>query len=97
MDRLDILRISKLSNLSFEENSLTAFEHDFTNILSFVEKITEVETSKINPLSHPLSLVNHMRDDLVESNETVDQMIRDDSLAKFESGFFVVPRVIDEK
>jgi aspartyl-tRNA(Asn)/glutamyl-tRNA(Gln) amidotransferase subunit C len=50
--RDDVLKIAALANLHFTEEEAAAFTEQFQRILHYVEKLSEVDVSGVEPTSH---------------------------------------------
>ena len=88
----EIRHVAELARLRFspsEEERITAQLND---ILDYIAKLQEVDTTGIEPTSHVLELVNAFRQD-----EAMISLSRDESLSNAPeeaSGMFTVPRII---
>ncbi|KXJ47236.1 MAG: Asp-tRNA(Asn)/Glu-tRNA(Gln) amidotransferase subunit GatC [Cycloclasticus sp.] len=89
----DVLKIAHLARLGIEPEQVESYASDLSNIMVLVEQMSQVDTSDIEPMAHPLDQSQRLRTDVVlESNQR-------DALQKnapaIEDGLFLVPRVID--
>ncbi len=89
----DVDHIAKLAKLSFSEEEKSKFTEQFNQILSFMEKLNELDTSNVEPLSHVIELQNVLRDDEVRGSLPTEEALKN-APAKDEK-FFKVPKVID--
>ena len=62
------------------------------NILTYIEKLNELDTEDIKPTTHAISIVNAFREDEVKSSLPKDKALANGPRQNGES--FVVPRVI---
>ena len=93
IDIKTIKHIAKLSKLSIDESEIDQLTKDISHIISFVEKINEVDTAKIEPLANVLDETNVWREDHIGDSLPVKMV---EKLApKSESGHIVVPAVIE--
>ena len=46
----EVLKIAKLSKLSFEEKEIERFQIELNDILKYIDMLNEVDTSKVKPL-----------------------------------------------
>lgn len=91
----DVLKVANLAKLEFDEQALGRFTEQMAKIVSFVEKLNEVETEGIDPMSHPLGVDSVLRDDL-----NVPGLPREDALSNApsqDSESFLVPAVLSAK
>lgn len=87
-------KLQKLARLEFSENEAAAIEKDLTQLLQFIEKINELETEKVVPLTHISDNVNNLRADVVES--LIDRSDALKNAPKSNGEFFEVPKVLDK-
>ena len=81
-----------LARLEIEESQKEKTAAELSGILAFVEKISELDLSSVEPTNHILNLQNVTRPD-----ETVPSMPQEEILFNAphkKNGFMVVPRVI---
>lgn len=86
--------VAKLARLELTEEEKETFTQQFDNILSYMDKLNQLDTEGIEPTSHVLPLYNVFREDEVRPS-----LPRDEALANapdHKDGFFRVPRVIEE-
>lgn len=91
----DVEKIAELTRLKFSDEELESFTHQMNDILSYMDKLNELDTEKIQPLSHPIELVNIFREDKVKSSISPEKALQNapDKVEKF----FKVPKVIQDK
>lgn len=92
VNRALVNHIAHLSRLHYEEADKTAIEADLQKMISFVEKLSEIDTSGVEPLQHMGNAINVLREDEVRGSVS-----RQDALenAPVTDGiFFKVPKVI---
>ena len=89
----EVQKIAHLSRLSLEGKELEGLTKDFNQILDFVDKITEADTSGVEPLHHVLDLADVTRPDEPRQSLKPDEV---KAIApEFSAGYFVVPKVVD--
>ena len=89
----DINIIAQLARIEIDENDISGYKDNLSNILNLVDQMKEVDTSDVEPLAHPLDAVQRLRrDDITEDN----QREHFQSIAPETSdGLYLVPKVID--
>ncbi len=95
MSSIDLKHIARLSRLHLTEEELKFFETQVSQILSFVDKLKEVNVDGVEPTSHPLSLSNVFRADEIKPSMPIDEFLRHSPKAK--GRFFEVPKIIEDK
>jgi len=93
LDNKEVSQIAYLSRLQVEESSLESITADLNNILNLVEQLSELDTDSVEPMAHPLSMTQRLRED--EVTET-DQSESFQSIApKTGKSHYLVPTVIE--
>lgn len=95
MKNVDLKHIARLARLHFGSEELKVFETQVSQILSFVERLNEVDVHGVEPTSHPLPIQNVFRKD-----EPVKSLDIEAFLAKSPRSrgrFFEVPKIIEDK
>jgi len=62
-------------------------------ILDFIDKLRELDISKIEPTSHILPISNVFREDKLSESLPLKEVLK--NAPKIQKNFFVVPKVID--
>ncbi|MCX8029093.1 MAG: Asp-tRNA(Asn)/Glu-tRNA(Gln) amidotransferase subunit GatC [Brevinematales bacterium] len=89
-----VKKVAELSRLSFSEEELEKFAEEFSNIVSFVEMIGELDTENIVPSPYPIDIINEQREDIVKPSDKVENMLKNSPKRK--GNFIVVPKVIQK-
>jgi aspartyl-tRNA(Asn)/glutamyl-tRNA(Gln) amidotransferase subunit C len=92
VDKETIRKIVHLSRLEFDEKSEQSLLQDVNKILDWVEKLNEINTENIKPLTHMSEEVNILREDVV-----ANMLKHEDALAnapKKDSDYFRVPKFL---
>lgn len=92
LTREEVLHVAQLARLSLGAEEIELFTRQLNDILDYVAKLQELDTTGVSPLGHVAPLANVFREDVVR-----DSLSRDLSLANAparEEGTFVVPRII---
>ena len=94
LTREEVLKIAKLSKLSFEEKEIEKFQIELNDILGYIDMLNEVDTSKVEPLVYINDVVNNFR----EKEEKTSLEITKVWLNAPESAenAIVVPKVVGE-
>ena len=94
VSKQDVEYIAALAKLSFSEAEKEKLTAELNTILTYVEKLNELDTSNVEPLQNINERVNVLRDDTLTeslSNEAALQNAPD-----FQDRFFIVPKVISQ-
>lgn len=90
----DVEYIANLAKLRFNDEELDNFTHELNEILNYVEKLNELDTNNIEPLSHPIENVNVFREDQLKPSIDREEALRNAPSSTEE--FFKVPKVINK-
>jgi len=90
--REEVEHISELARLSFSEDELEVIANQLNDILGYIDKLNELDTTGIEPTTHAQELVNAFRMDEPEESLNVDDSLS--NAPEREGGQFVVPRII---
>lgn len=93
IDRALLDRIAHLARLEFDEKDAEKMMSDMTSIVSWVEKLNEVDTEGVEPLTTMSHELNVFRDDRVGEHLSREQALR--NAPQKDAEFFRVPRVIE--
>jgi aspartyl-tRNA(Asn)/glutamyl-tRNA(Gln) amidotransferase subunit C len=91
----DVEKIAELAQLKFSEEELESFTPQMNEILNYMEKLNELNTEKVEPLSHPVEQTNVFREDEMKPSITKEDALKN-APAKDEH-HFKVPKVIGDK
>ncbi len=87
-----INNIAHLARLKFDEHEKAAVKLDMQKMISFIEKLNELNTTGVAPLLHMSDNVNVLREDKVEGSITTKEALL--NAPNHDDKFFKVPRVI---
>ena len=87
-------RIARLARLGLTSDELALFARQLTGILDYAEQLRDVDTTGVEPTSHPLALTAVQREDEVRPSLRRDDGLRGAPEADPGAGLFKVPRVI---
>jgi aspartyl-tRNA(Asn)/glutamyl-tRNA(Gln) amidotransferase subunit C len=93
IDKSTLDKIAHLARLEYDEKNSEKMLKDLNNIVTFVEKLSELDTTGVEPLTTMSLEINALREDVVK-----EQLSRDEALVnapKKDSEFFRVPKVLD--
>ncbi len=88
----EVLHVAKLARLEIEPDRVEKMADQLATILTYVDKLGEVDTRDVPATSHAIALTNAFREDTVRGSLPREQAL-DNAPAK-EDGGFVVPKVI---
>lgn len=84
--------LANLSRLSFKPEEKEAVRIDLEKMISFIEKLKEVDTTGVEPLLFMSDEVNVLREDVVEGSISQEEALQNAPVT--DGKFFKVPKVI---
>jgi len=89
----DVKKIAALAKLEFSHEEIVKFQEQFERILSFVEQISELDTSNIEPMVYPVENKNVFREDEVKLSMKIEEI--ESNAPSFLNGSITVPKIIE--
>ena len=93
MDKKTVTTISYLSRLKIDAEKEEKITNDLENIIKFVDKLNDVDTSEIEPLTNPLEKTAKTRDDQVTAKNLKRELL--EIAPSSNEDYFLVPRVVE--
>ena len=93
IDLKTIKHISKLSRISVDDKKADKLAGDLNSIFNFIEKLNELNTDKVEPLTSVAETSLKLRTDEVKSKDIRDQILKNSPNEN--EDFFVVPKVVE--
>ena len=93
IDLKTIKHISKLSRISIDDEKAKKLAEDMNSIFDFIEKLKELDTENIEPLTSVAEITLKLRVDEVKSGNIKEQVLKNSPDEN--EDFFVVPRVVE--
>ncbi|MEY3727066.1 MAG: hypothetical protein RL098_525 [Bacteroidota bacterium] len=87
-------QIANLSKLSFEGEQKEAIRQDLQRMIAFVDKLSELDTTDVEPLIFMSNEINRLRDDNPEQSVSHEEALR--NAPKKDSDYFRIPKVLDK-
>ena len=87
----DVEHVAKLARLELTEAEKERVSKQRGDMLKYVEQMNEVDTTNVEPMSHAIPIVNVMREDVVVSEQTKEELMA--NAPAEENGFFRVPKI----
>lgn len=93
IDKETLQKIAHLARLDFEEKNADQMVSDMTEILDWVDKLNELDTEGVEPLTNMSAERNVLRED--EPKETLSHERGMANAPKKDSDYFRVPKVME--
>ena len=93
IDLKTIKHISKLSRISVDDAKANKLVGDLNSIFDFIEKLNELNTDNVEPLTSVAETTLKLRVDEVKTGNIREQVLKNSPDEN--EDFFVVPRVVE--
>lgn len=93
LDKETLQKIAHLARLNFEEKAEANMLDSMSEILTWVEKLNEIDTENVAPLIHMSHEINILREDVATQPLDHDRGLKN-APAK-DSDYFRVPKVLE--
>ena len=93
IDLKTVKHISKLSRISIDDNKAKKLSDDLNSIFKFIEKLEELDTEKIEPLTSIAETNLKLRKDEIKSKNIRLYILKNSP--EDNNDFFVVPKVVE--
>jgi aspartyl-tRNA(Asn)/glutamyl-tRNA(Gln) amidotransferase subunit C len=95
LSRDEVAKLAGLARIEMSEDELVSLSKEFTVILDAVARVQEVASADVAPTSHPLSLRNVFRPDVVVPSLSPEDALSGASAQ--EDQRFRVPQILGEE
>ena len=92
IDKETIQKIAHLARLEFDDKDEASMTRDMDKILNWVEKINELDTSNVEPLTNMSYEINRLREDKVGTHLEKEKGLK--NAPKKDQDYFRVPKVL---
>jgi len=92
IDRAEVEHVAALARLRLTEAEVDKMTGQLNSILTYMEKLNELDTAGIEPMAHALNVFNAFREDTPRPSLKPETAL--DNAPDRDRTFFQVPRVI---
>jgi aspartyl-tRNA(Asn)/glutamyl-tRNA(Gln) amidotransferase subunit C len=92
ISKKEVEHVAHLARLNLTEEELEKITGQLDNILSYVEKLNELDTSQVLPTSHVFSVSNAFRDDIEKESLSQAEALKNGP--QHDGATFLVPKII---
>jgi len=93
IDLKTVKHISKLARISVDEQKANKLAGDLNSIFSFIEKLNELKTENVEPLTSIAETTLRFREDKIKSENIREKILKNSP--EDNEDFFVVPKVVE--
>ncbi|MES2419642.1 MAG: Asp-tRNA(Asn)/Glu-tRNA(Gln) amidotransferase subunit GatC [Bacteroidota bacterium] len=89
-----VYKVADLARIAIEDNEVDTLTREMNKILTFMEKLNELDTNKVKPLVYMNESANVWREDVVKQEITTAAGLK--NAAEHNESFFFVPKIIEK-
>jgi aspartyl-tRNA(Asn)/glutamyl-tRNA(Gln) amidotransferase subunit C len=93
VDAATVRRIAHLARIAVEEGGIEHLQGELNAMLSFVEQLSEVDVTGVEPMTSVTPMAMKKRDDVVTDGDIADDIVR--NAPATDDHFFLVPKVVE--
>jgi aspartyl-tRNA(Asn)/glutamyl-tRNA(Gln) amidotransferase subunit C len=93
VDTTTVRRIAHLARIAVKEDEVEHLKGEINDMLAFVEQLSEVDISGVEPMTSVTPMAMKKRQDVVNDGEIADDILKNAPAAQ--DHFFVVPKVVE--
>ena len=94
IDQEQVKKVAVLSRLELSDDEVEEFTAQLGAILNYVEKMNELDTENVQPLSHCLPISNCFREDVIRESLGTEKTLA--NAPQRDGEFFKVPKILDD-
>jgi len=93
VDKKTVAKIARLARVRVDESHEEALAKELSNILGWIEQLSELDTDGVEPMTSVVSMQLPLRDDKVTDGGYPDKVTANAPEAAH--GFYAVPKVVE--
>ena len=93
IDKKLVKKIATLSRMKIKENEVERFSTELSKIINWVEKLNEVDTKDVSPVTNPSDIKIPFRKDEINDGKIEEKILKNAPEKK--GGYFIVPKVVE--
>jgi aspartyl-tRNA(Asn)/glutamyl-tRNA(Gln) amidotransferase subunit C len=90
---LDVAYVARLARIDLTDEEARIFQKQLNDVLTYAEKLRQVNVTGIDAAAHALPVFNVLRDDASRDWFTAEQALR--NAPRQASQLFIVPKVVE--
>ncbi|GAB5388902.1 MAG: Asp-tRNA(Asn)/Glu-tRNA(Gln) amidotransferase subunit GatC [Alphaproteobacteria bacterium] len=93
IDAATVRHVANLARIHVDEDKEEKLAEELSNILAFVEQLSEVDTDGVEPMTSVAEMALPMREDVVNDGNDSSRVLS--NAPKRVDDFYVVPKVVE--
>ncbi|QNN22980.1 Asp-tRNA(Asn)/Glu-tRNA(Gln) amidotransferase subunit GatC [Planctomycetales bacterium ZRK34] len=90
----EVRHVAKLSRLKLTDEQVHNFTTQLGNVLEYIDKLSELDVENVEPMAHPTSMTNKLREDVVTEALPIDKVLHNAPAS--DPPYFKVPKVLGD-
>ena len=90
---IDVKYVAELARIDLAEGSIEKLQNDMQNIVSYIEQLSELDVSNIEPTAHAAQLTNAWREDEAKTSFPREALLKN-APGIIHENLIKVPRVL---
>ncbi|MCO5730603.1 Asp-tRNA(Asn)/Glu-tRNA(Gln) amidotransferase subunit GatC [Rhizobium sp. SSA_523] len=93
VDLATVKRVARLSRIAVTDEEAERMTAELNGILGFVEQLSEVDVSGVEPMTSVTPITMRQREDAVTDGDKADDIVANAPIS--DQNFFLVPKVVE--
>jgi aspartyl-tRNA(Asn)/glutamyl-tRNA(Gln) amidotransferase subunit C len=93
VDAATVKRIGRLARIRIEDSEVETYQSELNTILGFVEQLSEVDVTGVEPMTSVTPMTLRQREDKVTDGGYPEKIVANAPLSQ--DNFFMVPKVVE--
>ena len=93
IDKKLVKKIASLSKIKIKDDQVDKFSNELSKIITWIDKLNEVKTDNVTPVTNPSDIKIPIRDDKVNDGKIKEKILKNAPETK--GGYFIVPKVVE--
>ena len=95
VDLATVKRVARLARIAVTEDEANRMVGELNGIIDFVEQLSEVDVTGVEPMTSVMPMEMRLRADVVTDGNKADDIVA--NAPATDRNFFMVPKVVDRK
>ncbi|MBI1300394.1 MAG: Asp-tRNA(Asn)/Glu-tRNA(Gln) amidotransferase subunit GatC [Alphaproteobacteria bacterium] len=93
LDKETVAKVARLARIRLTDKELERMAPKLSNIMGFVEQLSEIDTDNIEPLANVVDITLALREDVINDGNCAAKVLA--NAPEEAQGYFVVPKVVE--
>jgi aspartyl-tRNA(Asn)/glutamyl-tRNA(Gln) amidotransferase subunit C len=93
LDPATVRRIARLARIHLDEAEIARFQQELNGIIGWVEQLSEIDVTDVQPITGAAQMALKMREDVVTDGDIPEKVLA--NAPERAGNFFTVPKVVE--